>query len=114
MSCCDPDDTFKIPIGADAEVAYEGASTVRRGTVTYLNSGTVTYALKDAAGTSLGTGTLAYDSGSNGCYYGTVDKVVTVLLTPDTDYYVEVTYTDGSGNDDFRRRQYFAEYRGEE
>lgn len=109
-TCCDPNAETVLPIGADARVYYEGA-TVDGGT-SYLNSGTVTYALKDAAGTVLDSGTLTYTASSDGDYAGTIDADVTVLLTEDTAYYVEITYTDGSGNDDFRRLKYTAEYRG--
>lgn len=109
-TCCDPTAEADLYIGADARVYYEGA-TVDGGT-TYLSGGTVTYALKDGAGTVLATGSLTYDGGGTGDYYGVILSTVTALLAEDSVYYVEITYTDGAGNDDFRRLKYTAEYRG--
>ena len=114
-TCCDTPADPVIPIGADYQVGYEGAHTDVGGVETYLNAGPVTYALKDSDGATIagGTGSLTYDGAGTGDYYGTIDADVTVLLTEDASYYIEITYTDGSGNDDFRRVKRVAGYRGE-
>jgi hypothetical protein len=109
--CCDTAEPL-VPIGADAQVFYEGASTTTEGVTTYLNSGTVTYELADATGAVLDSGSLAYQPGSKGDYHATIDKTITVTLTEDSTYYLEITYTDAAGNDDFRRIKYVAGYRG--
>lgn len=110
MVCCDADAERLIPIRSDARVFYEGASADQG--VTYLAAGIVSYALEDADGVTVASGALTYDGGGTGDYYATIDRAVTALLTEDADYYLEITYTDGAGNDDFRRIKYRAGYRG--
>ena len=47
---------------------------------TYINDATATYAIKTLGGTSKATGSLAYVSGSDGKYQGTLDKADACLL----------------------------------
>ena len=79
----------------------------------YLNSATVTYALKDAAGTTLpgGTGSYSYTAASDGDYTATIEGTVTALMTAAAEYWLEVTIVSGSYND-FRRLRRVAAYRG--
>lgn len=102
--------TEYIPIGGDCDVTYDGAQPRTGGS--YLNSGTCTYALKDADGNAVasGTGTLSYVAASDGNYLGVIDAAVTATLTPDAWYYVEITFSQG-GYNDFRRLKRQARYR---
>lgn len=84
----------------------------RRSTGAYINSGTGSWALKDEDGVSLATGSLAYATASNGKWQGTVDKLSTAGLVLGSVYYVELTLTDGSGADGFRRIECVADYHG--
>ena len=81
----------------------------------YLNSATVTYAVKDASGATLsgGTGSYSYTAASNGNYTATIESTVTALMTPGHTYVCEVTITSGSYNDKrYLRRK--AVYRGDD
>jgi hypothetical protein len=95
-------------IGADMNVYYDGASVASTGS--YLNAGTCTYALKNAAGTSVGTGTLSYVASSNGNYRGTIESTVTANLSEDAEYFLEITFAETPYND-FRRIAMRAAYR---
>jgi len=77
-----------------------------------LNSATVTYAIKDSAGTAVagGSGTMTA-AGSGGNYSAAVESTVTSLLTPGGTYYCEHTVASGSYND-FRKIRVYVEYRG--
>lgn len=99
-----------IYIAADHDVEYLGAQAEVVGT--YLNSGTCTYVLKTAAGTTVpgGTGSCTYSPASSGDYYGTIESTVTALLSEDVQYYLEITFAD-SGYNDFRRIPLRAAYR---
>ena len=101
-------------INEDFKVTLTGLSyTTDAGVVTYLNAATVSYALKNAAGTTVtgGTGTLSYIAASNGNYSTTGDKAVTTLLTDGAKYFLEVTIAEGA-RDGFRRLELRAQYRG--
>jgi hypothetical protein len=67
----------------------------------YLNSATVTYAVKTVTGTTLtgGTGSFSYTAASNGDYTATIESTVTTLMTPGATYVCEVTISSGSYND---------------
>lgn len=97
-----------IYISSDHTVTLTGLS----GGGSYLNAATVTYALKDLAGTTVsgGTGTLSYTAASNGNYTGIIDATVTALLTDGGMYYVHATIVEG-GYNDFRKLMLIAKYR---
>lgn len=78
----------------------------------YVSSGTFTWALKNEAGTSLATGTLSYVASSSGRWQGVIDKLDVDDLTEGETYYLEITATNGSGADGFRRVQLVARYHG--
>lgn len=83
-------------IGSDMDVEYTGAQN-RDGD--FLNSGTCTWQLFTAAGVSVATGTLTYDTGSDGDYYGVIESTVTATLTADAAYYTFITFVQGAYND---------------
>lgn len=86
-----------IFINADNNVTWTGAT----GGGSYLNSATVTYALKTTSGTTVsgGTGTLSYVSASNGDYSGTIESSVTTSLSEGAVYLLQITLVSGSYND---------------
>lgn len=96
MSCNTACAGSALYIGADMDVEYTGAQD-REGT--FLNSGTCTWQLFTAAGVSVATGTLTYDTGSDGDYYGVIESTVTAGLTADAPYYVIITFVQGAYND---------------
>jgi len=75
-----------------------------------INDATVTYVLKDSGGSTVGTGTLTYTSGSHGEYKAVIDKAVTAGLTEGARYYLEITMASGT-RDGFRRIPLTAKYR---
>lgn len=79
---------------------------------TFINGATVTYALKNSAGSTVagGTGTCSYIEGSQGCYEGFLDD--SLSLTENSTYYLEVTATSTGGTVGFRRIPYVATYHG--
>ena len=95
-------------IGSDTTLTLTGLSAGG----SYLNSATVTYAIKTAAGAAVtgGTGSYSYTAASNGDYTATVESTVTDDLTDGALYYVEVTISSGSYQD-FRRIPHRACYR---
>jgi hypothetical protein len=96
-------------IGSDRNLKWNGAFDEENDL--YLNSATITYALKTTpGGTILGTGTLDYVSPSNGNYFGIIDSTVTGALTEDAQYVLEVTFVQGNYND-FRQLWVTALYR---
>jgi hypothetical protein len=101
----------------DNNIKYAGASDAD--TAAYLNSLTVTYAITNEAGTTItnATGSLTYQTASNGNYLGTVDAAVMVLnsavpFTMTGTFFLEITAT-GGGYDDFRRIPFQVAYRQE-
>lgn len=78
----------------------------------YINAGTGTWALKTAAGTSVGSGSLTYVTSSNGRWHATIDKLTVDDLTEEGTYYLELTLSNGSGADGFRRFEVVAKYHG--
>ena len=100
-----------IYINADNLIEYDGMR--RASDETYINDATVTFTLKDSNGnavTGATTVAMAYVSGSDGKYQGTLDSTVT--LTENAYYTVEFTATSGTLND-FRRLSVQAKYRTE-
>ena len=79
----------------------------------YVNDADVTANLTDTGGTSLGTFTLDYVSGSSGDYRGTLAASVAADLTACANYIVEITATSGDSIE-FRRETHLCEYRGYE
>lgn len=93
-------------IASDFFLYWKGA----RAGGNYLNSATVTWALTTSSGTSVSTGSLTYDTGSNGDYTGVIASSVTGSLTLDDTYYIYLTLSQ-SGFDDKRRLTCKAQYR---
>jgi len=75
----------------------------------YINDATATYEIKTLGGTSKATGSLAYVSGSDGKYQGTLDKADAAELVAGTEYVLEITAA-SSGRDGFRRIPFVARY----
>jgi hypothetical protein len=100
-----------LHIGEDNLIRWDGmelASTPG----SYVISGTVTFALKSKAGVSLATGSLSNVSGFNGRWQGTIastDLTSAILIENET-YILEVTASNGSGADGFRRLELTAVY----
>lgn len=103
--------------GEDHTLSWDAASVTVNGTLSYLNSATVTYAVKDRTGTAVsgGTGTLSYIAASSGDYEGTIESSVmtTSNFTEGETYFVELTLSQSSYNG-FRRLVCRAAYRGED
>jgi hypothetical protein len=78
----------------------------------FVNDATVTFALKNSGGTTVtsATGTCTYVTGTQGCYEGVLEDVVS--LTENSTYYLEVTATGSSDRIGFRRIPYVAQYHG--
>lgn len=72
-----------------------------------VNNATVTFALKDAIGTTVASGTLGYVAASAGRYEGVIPST-TVLIFCAT-YWLELTAVSGSA-DSFRRIECVAKY----
>lgn len=105
-----------IYLNEDRVLVWLGASyTDATGTVQYLNSATITYAIKTVGGATVagGTGTLDYVSGTNGNYRGVVESTVTAdtVLSEGTQYNVWITLSQAP-YDGFRKLVCRAEYRG--
>lgn len=79
----------------------------------YVNSGTLSWNLKDSDDVSLGTGSLTYVSGTNGRWHGAIPSTVTDGLTEGAIYYLEVTMANEDGADGFRRLELVAGYHQE-
>lgn len=95
---------YTIPIGGAMLAQLTRLRDESTGSL--LTGGVITYALKNAGGTSLGTGSLSYVSA--GLFQGTILPAVTVTLTAGETYYLEVTVNSGQ---DFRRIPLTAAYR---
>jgi hypothetical protein len=106
-------DVETIYIAEDHNAKWDGARDEESGNP--LNAATIAFDLTDTAGTSLGTGTLAYVGGSAGDYLGVVQSTITATLVENTVanpyYYLELTLTQG-GYNAFRRLPCTARYRG--
>ena len=74
-----------------------------------VNDATVTFALKDANGNAVATGSLLYVPSSNGRYEGVLES--TVSLIAGSTYYLELTAASGSANG-FRRIECVAQHQG--
>lgn len=79
----------------------------------YVNAGTVTYALKDAAGNVVSSGSLAYVAGTHGRWQGAIDRADVAGLTVGAPYWLDVTIDNGAGADGFRRVECVARYDAE-
>ena len=75
----------------------------------YVNDATVTFAVKDLADVSKGTGSLSYVSASSGKYQGVYGKTDAATLSAGTEYVLEITAA-SSGRDGFRRLPVIARY----
>lgn len=95
---------YTIPIGGTFLIQMKRMRDESTGDL--LTSGTITYALKDSGGTSLGTGSITYVS--PGEFSGTILNAVTSTLVDNTTYYLEITVNSGQ---DFRRIPLTATYR---
>lgn len=92
-------------LNCDHHVTLTGLSDEDSGS--YLNSATVTYAVKNEDGATItgGTGSLSYVAASNGNYLGTIDStaLVTNSAVPLTEFEsatVVITITSGGYNDE--------------
>jgi hypothetical protein len=90
-----------LTLQSDNDIKISGLADADSGT--YLNTATVTYAIKNEAGTTVtdGTGTLDYQTGSNGNYLGVVDAAVMVLssavpFTLTGTFFIEITAAQGN------------------
>lgn len=79
----------------------------------YLNTATITYALKNAIGDTLvgGTGSYTYTAASNGNYTAPIESTVTTLMSEGATYYLHVTIVSGNYNAFFRLERW-ANYAG--
>lgn len=84
-----------LPINSDYLLMLSGLSA---GGVA-LNAATVSYALKNAAGTTIGSGSLAYLAATDGDYSATVPASTTALLVEGQLYTFFVTITQGGYTD---------------
>lgn len=79
----------------------------------FINNATVTFTLKDSAGSNV-TGAVSqamtYVTGTQGVYEGVLEDGVT--LTENSTYYLEITATGSGDRIGFRRIQYTARYHG--
>lgn len=97
-------------IGADHTLTLTGMSDGAN----YLNAATTkSWSLKLAStGAEVASGSLAYVAASNGNYSGELPSTETADLTEDTEYWIDITFVEGSFND-FRRLVRVAKYRRE-
>lgn len=96
-----------LSIGSDNLVRLDALTNASSGA--YVNSATVNYVLKDAAGTVIVASTsMPYVASSNGRYEGTIQETVT--LVENALYTIEITATSGS-TVLFRRIPCVAKYR---
>jgi hypothetical protein len=82
-------------------------------TETFINDATVTFTLKDSAGSAVSGASsisMSYVTGTRGVYEGVLEDGVS--LTAGSTYYLEITATGSSDRVGFRRIAYEAEYRG--
>jgi hypothetical protein len=108
----------KLFIGQDNVVYWGQRSEKDSGlydtvTETFVNDATVTFTLKDSAGSAVSGASavsMTYVTGTKGVYEGVMED--NVSLTAGSTYYLEITATGSSDRVGFRRIQYEAEYRG--
>jgi hypothetical protein len=84
-----------------------------RVTKSYVNDATLTFTLKNSAGSAVSGASavsMTYVSGTNGCYQGVLEDGVS--LTEGSTYYLEITATASSDRIGFRRLTYQAKYHG--
>jgi hypothetical protein len=86
-----------IYISADHYVRYYGAQDSADDS--YLNSGTCTFVLYNAAGASVTSGTCSYVASSNGNYRGVIESTTTSGLTVGAKYRIVITFVQGLCND---------------
>lgn len=107
-----------LAIGGDNTVFWGDPNTHGSGlydptTGAFVNDATLTFTLKDSAGSAVNGASsvsMTYVSGTNGCYRGTMED--NVSLTENATYYLEGTATASSDRIGFRRKSYKAQYRG--
>lgn len=97
-----------LHIGCDERLQYTAQTTVS-GTV--LGAGTCSYTLKTAAGTTLDSGSMPWDS-VNECYSAVIDASITSGLEENVKYVVTITFSE-AGYDDERKLYPYAAYRTE-
>lgn len=99
-----------IAVQSDNLIIWEDMTLGSTGVV--VNDATVSYVLKDAAGSAVSgaSGTLTY-TGTPGKYSATLES--TVSLTPEATYYLECTAVAGGANG-FRRIECVAAYQDED
>lgn len=79
----------------------------------FVNNATVTFTLKDSAGSAVSGATavsMSYVTGTKGVYEGTLEDGVS--LTENSTYYLEITATASGDRVGFRRISFQALYRG--
>ncbi len=80
---------------------------------TYVNNATVSFVLKDEAGTIVaGPVSMPYVVGSNGKYQGVLDQDDAANLVKSQRYWLEITSFTGAGLEGFRRIPVVAVYHG--
>lgn len=81
----------------------------------YVNDATMTFTLKNSAGTAVSGASaisMSYISGTEGCYSGVLEDGVS--LTENSTYYLEITATGSGDRIGFRRLTFVAKYHGAE
>jgi hypothetical protein len=90
---------MSLYIGEQLATTWTGLSGTSEANVTsYLNNATVThtlYAANRTTAVSGGSGTLAYVTGSDGNYRGTISSTVTLTLTEGAVYWVKYVAVSG-------------------
>lgn len=79
----------------------------------YVNDATMTFTLKNSAGSAVSGASgvsMSYVTGTRGCYRGVLEDGVS--LTENSTYYLEITATASSDRIGFRRMTYVAQYHG--
>lgn len=104
------DEIEDLYIGADMTAEYLGARDEVAGE--YLNGGACTYVLKNPAGATIASGSMPYQTDSDGDYRAAIDgPTVTAGLTHNSIYTVEITFVHGEF-DDKRYLKFRARRRG--
>lgn len=107
---------FPLYINADNDIWIEGVSIARTSAAT--TGGTGSYALYAAGSTvAISTGAVSYSTNSasnNAVWFGVIPSttVTSTQVTAGSLYDLDVTLSNGSGADDFRRLSLRAKYRG--
>lgn len=103
--------SLPLYINEDNDVFWDRARLAS--TSAYVNSGSGSYALLDDDGNSIDTGSLAYVTGTHGRWFAAIDKADVAGLTEGATYWLELTLSNGTGADGFRRVECEAQYHGE-